>query len=62
MRIITKDGRKEVYSGNVMIAYVDPDDDFLYRVDATTGHAFPVCECSNDREILEELNRDASAR
>lgn len=35
--VITRDGRKELWQGNALLAYVDPDDDWLCII-GPSGH------------------------
>ena len=54
-KVVMKDGRKEVWQGNRLIAYVDPETDVLCVLDRKgyVKHRGPII--THEREILDAL-------
>lgn len=55
MKILHKDGRQEIYKGNVMQGYVDTDD-FLYGI-KPDGYAVFICITTHISEAIPELKK-----
>lgn len=53
MKILHKDGRKEIYKGNTLQGYITPEDD-LYGIGAD-GYAHFVCIITHDSEAIPAL-------
>lgn len=53
MKILHKDGRKELWKGNTLQGYITPDDD-LYGI-KPDGYAVFVCIVTHDSEAIPAL-------